>query len=209
MTAGVPGAIPPVTDTAPHWVKKPELESVFLRDDRQPNNDTTSVPWRSVCHLVVGRQNGSRSFGTGWFAGPKMVITAAHCVLDHRPRAGWASSITVIPGRNGNYFPFQSQDVASVYIDPRWEREQDHRYDFAVLIMPDRQLGTAVSWFGFAALTDSYLSKPLLINCAGYPDDKPRGTQWSDGGRIERFDENFLYYYIDTEVGQSGSPIFF
>ena len=51
--------------------------------------------------------------------------------------------------------------------------------------------------------------KNLLVNNAGYPVDKPLGTQWFNAGRIQEVKPNTLTYGLDTEPGQSGSPVFY
>ncbi|MEQ9124137.1 MAG: serine protease, partial [Alphaproteobacteria bacterium] len=65
-------------------------------------------------------------------------------------------------------------------------------------------------WFGLAVLTDSDLDQAPLIQSAGYPArTKPYGTQWYDAGRAGRYSDGFISYWVDTEEGQSGAPIFF
>ena len=51
----------------------------------------------------------------------------------------------------------------------------------------------------------------LLVNTSGYPVEaaKPFATQWFNGGRIKSAEKDHITYMIDTEGGQSGSPIFF
>lgn len=62
--------------------------------------------------------------------------------------------------------------------------------------------------FGFAAWPDQQLTN-LIVNNSGYPDDKPMGTQWFNAGRILELTPNTVTYGLDTEPGQSGSPVFY
>ena len=63
--------------------------------------------------------------------------------------------------------------------------------------------------FGLRVLTDAELREfPLIIHSAGYPAVKPRGTQWVDASRIGDFDDQHIYYRLDTWGGNSGAPIF-
>ena len=48
----------------------------------------------------------------------------------------------------------------------------------------------------------------MIVNNAGYPADKPLGTQWFNAGRVLSAKPQVLTYGLDTEPGQSGSPIF-
>ncbi len=51
----------------------------------------------------------------------------------------------------------------------------------------------------------------LLVNNAGYPyeADKPYGTLWYNAAAFARWRRQYIEYMVDTEGGQSGSPIYF
>jgi glutamyl endopeptidase len=63
--------------------------------------DTELAPWRMICALRMRGQSGAGALGTGWFIGPRTVLTAGHCVYSTSFFDGWASSIEVIPGLVG------------------------------------------------------------------------------------------------------------
>ena len=71
-------------------------------------------------------------------------------------------------------------------------------------------MGARLGYFGVAAFSDDKL-RDLLVNTSGYPLEaaKPFATQWFNGGRIKSAEPDHITYMIDTEGGQSGSPIFF
>ena len=73
-----------------------------------------------------------------------------------------------------------------------------------------RGFGEPLGYFGVAAFSDKKLEM-LLVNTSGYPVEaaKPFATQWFNGGRIKSAEKDHITYMIDTEGGQSGSPIFF
>ena len=71
--------------------------------------------------------------------------------------------------------------------------------------MPNR-IGDTLGFFGFAALSDAELQN-LLANTAGYPGDKPFGTQWFNAGAITQVTARRLFYMLDTFGGQSGSAV--
>jgi len=48
---------------------------------------------------------------------------------------------------------------------------------------------------------------PRELNNSGYPSDKTPGTQWFNAGAVERQDQYKYFYLIDTNAGQSGSPV--
>lgn len=200
ITAGLPGGQP---------VLKPKIrtESVIGPDDRTEIAETAGIPWRSICHLLIERQDGHSAYGTGWFAGPRLVVTAGHCILNHAS-GRWASRINVVPGSNGKYPPpFGTVEVEQVRVHPKWEHEGDENYDYGFLLLRDEILGRSIGWFGFAVLDDRQL-ETMVVNIAGYPDDKGRGTMWFNAGRIISAQATHLRYLIDTEEGQSGAPVF-
>ena len=178
-------------------------ESVCGRDDRVRITATTSIPWRMICQLFITRNDGGGSRCTGWFIGPRTVMTAGHCVYSHSA-GGWARSIEVIPGMDGSSRPYGSLVGTSFRSVEGWIRDRSPDYDYGAIILPNNSLGNRVGWFGFTALSDRSLNE-LLINNSGYPADKPTGTQWFNSGRITRVTDRRLFYMLDTYGGQSGS----
>ena len=181
-----------------------EPESVCGRDDRVRISPATRIPWRLICQLIIARRDGRTSRCTGWFIGPRTVMTAGHCVYSHGA-GGWVRQIEVIPGMDASSRPYGSQIGTSFRSVQGWTNNRDPNYDYGAIILPNNDLGNRVGWFGFAALSDSSLNN-LLINNSGYPGDKAFGTQWFNSGRITRVTSRRLYYMVDTAGGQSGSP---
>ncbi|MBI6952013.1 trypsin-like serine peptidase [Pseudomonas sp. CCOS 191] len=180
-------------------------QSSFGKDDRVPITNTAALPWRCICQLVVEGVHPNRQLlGTGWLAGPHTVITAGHNLYDPDKGRG-ASRITVIPGRDGDLAPFDYYVSGKFNIHDGWRNGNKHQ-DIGVIWL-QRPLGEQLGWFGFASYTDSNLSN-LIVNTSGYPADKRIGTQWFNAGRIDGMDADTLLYGLDTQAGQSGSPIF-
>jgi V8-like Glu-specific endopeptidase len=80
----------------------PPFETVIGRDERVRILDTDLAPWRMICALRMRGPSGAGAIGTGWFIGPKTVLTAGHCVFSTGFFGGWASIIEMIPGLNGS-----------------------------------------------------------------------------------------------------------
>ncbi len=180
-------------------------ETVCGADDRVRITPTTGIPWRWICKLFITFPDGARFVGTGWFIGGRTVMTAGHCVFS-KANGGWARSIEVVPGMDGNARPFGSQVGTSFRSVQGWIQDSKPEYDYGAIILPNCNLGNRVGWFGFANLSDSSL-KNLLVNTSGYPGDKPLGTQWFNAGTITNVNDRKIYYMIDTMGGQSGSPV--
>jgi V8-like Glu-specific endopeptidase len=173
--------------------------------------DTSVVPWRCVCHLEITYGSGRKALGSGWLSGPDTVITAGHNVFSAEGD-GWATEIRVVPGRNSNLAPFDETYARQIDALPGWVSSQgrEREFDLGVIKTGDASIGHRTGWFGYAVFKDSDLTSSVLIQSAGYPAvGKPFATQWYDAGRVTDFDTDFLAYRIDTEPGQSGSPVFF
>ncbi len=207
-------ALPPAVEGAGSFERingrDPRLDSVIGADDRVRINPTTSFPWRAIAHLEIwtsGNTSANPNGGcTGWFIGPHTVVTAGHCVYLH-DSGGWARQIRVIPGRNGaNSLPYGSQISTSFRSVKGWTNDQDSRYDYGAIILPNNNLGNATGWFGFASLSDSSL-RGMMANLSGYPGDKAYGTQWFHARRITSVEARRVFYDIDSYNGQSGSPV--
>lgn len=206
LTLAAPGldaqSLPYPSDRPPGWAPF----DVIGADDRQLVPDARQPPWCMVCHLVVQNDRGRFSTGTGWLAGPDTVLTAAHVLhdatLDHR-----AQRITVYPGRVGGTALAEHVAVGFA-LHPGWVGAQPPGQDIAVVWTsgaPGRRWG----WFGFRAGNAAELQH-RQVHTAGYPDHKvhPPGTlMWTQGPVAQVFDQ-LLRYALDTQPGQSGSPVY-
>jgi V8-like Glu-specific endopeptidase len=183
-------------------------ETIIGDDDRQNIRNTESDPWRRICCLDIEGTGNVRGVGTGWFVGPTTVITAGHCV-HHSDLGGWASKITVYPGRDGEEKPLGSASSTRFKSVQRWVNFRDRDYDIGVIELDDPDLGTRAGWFGYAALSDSDL-RNYAVNVAGYPKDH----RWSGhsllfhAGDVLHVSDRRIYYDTDTNGGNSGGPAF-
>jgi glutamyl endopeptidase len=182
-----------------------EPEDVCGIDNRVRISPAATIPWRWTCELLITMANGAGARGTGWFIGPRTVMTAGHVVFS-AAAGGWATSIEVVPGMDDASRPFGSQVGTSFRSVVGWTVNGDPEYDYGAIILPNNNLGNTVGWFGFAALSDADLQN-LLVNTAGYPGDKPFATMWFNAGAITTVTARRLNYMIDTFPGQSGSSI--
>ncbi len=190
---------------------KSGLLSVIGADDRQQIGDTRALPWRMVCSLRLRSANGGVFVGTGWFVGPRTVLTAGHCILDRR--VGAFVSIDVMPGRSGNLRPFGHLSVtaAEAEVHPDWAEGFDPDRDVGVLHLPE-PLGERTGWFAIASPEDALL-QGYLVNVAGYPAeiaDRPtHGRElWWHKDAVASLSPERIFYTTDTSGGQSGGPVF-
>ena len=183
-------------------------EVVIPPDDRVRIQATTSYPWRAICSLRIRTRTGKTYIGTGWFINARTVMTAGHCLYLHN-EGGWASSVTVMPGRNGSSLPYGAVTATSLRSVTGWTRGRSADFDYGCILLPEgNRLGARTGSFGFAALNDATL-KDKYVNLSGYPGDKPAGTQWYHHRRVKGVSSRRFTYDIDTAGGQSGSPVWY
>lgn len=186
------------------------FRTVHGPDDRVRITATNVHPWRMHCSLLITAADNSQWIGTGWFIGPRTVMTAGHVVHIKNSgvagRDGWVKRIVVMPGRNGSVLPYGSVTSTSFRSVAGWTGSGDENYDYGAIILPTN-LGNTVGWFGFGAYSDATLLASVG-NISGYPGDKPAGTQWYDSHAIASVNACKVYYDIDTYGGQSGSAVY-
>lgn len=181
------------------------LETVLGQDDRTRVLDTDQAPWRQICALEIETPFGS-FIGTGWFVGPKTIVTAGHCVFDTTQMGGWAKSITVSPGRSGETKPFGALKATRFSSVDRWIESQDPDYDIGCIHL-DQAPSDNIGWFSVAVMSNADLEH-ALVNISGYPGDRGDGReQYFHANRILRVGPRRVFYDVDTFGGQSGSPV--
>jgi len=188
----------------------PIEETVHGPDDRVQITNTSVYPWRANASLLITAADNSLWIGTGWFIGPHTLMTAGHVVYIKNSgvpgRDGWVKKIQVMPGRNGGTLPFGSVTSTNFRSVTGWTGSGDQNFDYGAIIIPT-DLGNTVGWYGFGVYPDADLVASTG-NLAGYPGDKPAGTQWYNFHKIASVDARKVYYDIDSAGGQSGSAVF-
>lgn len=173
-------------------------------DRRSRVLDTSFDPWRKICALEITSKDGDSCIGTGWIAGPRLIITAGHCVFNDVYN-GWMKSIDIIPGRDGESEPFGRYRSESFCSMERWTVAGDENYDIGAIILSE-DLDSRLGWFSFGSYPESHLTAQM-VNISGYPICVVGEEQMHHSNRICAVTDHKLYYDVDTEGGQSGSPI--
>lgn len=190
----------------------PEMRArtVHGPDNRVRINNTADYPWRVHASLLITAADNSQWIGTGWFIGPRTLVTAGHVVYIKNSgvagRDGWVKSIRVMPGRNGSTLPFGSVTSTSFRSVSGWTSNGDQNFDYGAILL-STDLGNRTGWFGFGVYSDADL-QASVGNISGYPGDQPSGTQWYDARRIASVSSRKVHYDIDTFGGQSGSAVY-
>lgn len=183
-------------------------EIVHGADDRVRIVNTKSYPWRAHASLRITAADDSLWIGTGWFVGPNLLVTAGHVVYIKNSglpgRDGWVKRMVVMPGRDGATLPYGSVNGSRFWTVTGWANGGNAEYDYGAIEI-DQPLGNTTGWFGFGNWANL---KNVGGNISGYPGDKPAGTQWYAGRRIDSVSSRKVFYDIDTAGGQSGSAVY-
>jgi len=157
------------------------------------------------------------SFGVGLpctatFIGPRVLVTAAHCIFDPE-LGGWPDEIRVIPGADGPSTPYGVHLVSTAHI-PNGRAANPTNLnvvdDYGVITLPNSDIGDATGWRSLGLLTDESLAANNLNAITyGYPRDKPDTTQWAaQVPALDDFNAEIFTSQLDQYQGQSGSSIF-
>lgn len=188
--------------------------SIIGEDDRIIVENTKKYPYRCIGKLEIRYPNSSTyTVGTGFLVGDSIVLTAAHCVYSTKE----IESITFIPAKNGSTNPYGKFKATKKHVFTKYKDAvasgdiaTQMKYDFA-LIELNSPIGSSIGYMNLGGYGTPYNANWLNgrnVIIAGYPGNK--GSKlYRDKAPILSFsdDKYRMYYAIDTEGGQSGSPI--
>jgi V8-like Glu-specific endopeptidase len=95
--------------------------------DRVP--DSRQLPYSAVGKLFMtfGREDG---WATAWAAGPRVIVTAGHCLYDHRHASRWAEKVVFVPryGFGGT----RKFAAARIHVLAGWHDARSDMYSYDV-----------------------------------------------------------------------------
>lgn len=160
--------------------------------------------------------------GTAFFVGPNILLTAGHNVYDdvtktkdnnnkyedniNNPR--FADMVEVYAGANGVTDINSSYLYYAICIEANIEKAYFENPDFShdwSAIRINSNLGNITGYYGYRS---NWYDVNTPISTFGYP-ASANYTMWEAAGSLsQNFTDYRIYYDLDTEGGQSGSPVF-
>jgi len=175
----------------------PAQRRVLQPDEREPPERLDRRPYESIALIHSYRSGHSRpsQMGTGWLATPFHIVTAAHVLKSGAKVRGWLR----YDGEKdtwGAYF-----EARQLVLHPDYVNNANPSYDIAVIHLPKA--------IEIPALDIEESTSPPVgqLRCAGYPEDKGGLSLFEARGNSKEVVDNLLFHDIDTDEGQSGSPI--
>lgn len=181
------------------------LEAIIGRDDQFRVNNTKAFPYRTVVHLEMEYADGAY-IGSGVLIAPNLVLTVAHNLYNQKTKT-WARNVIATPGQSGAYQPYGQYVASNYYILRTYKTEGQQipsNYDIAVIRL-NRNVPASV---GYLPVSQS-LRSGERVQIPGYPaaTDAKVGDMYTSFGNITSLNSVLIEHHVDTEGGNSGSPI--
>ncbi len=166
----------------------------------------TSGRWAQTVKIFMTKKSGMIGVCSGALVGHSLVVTAGHCVYDHK--AGEPKKIEVVPGYHYGSMPFGKAAAVGKIHMPGWINKKNYDDDFAILTL-DRPIGALVGWFGYGHDPDGKFYTGNSFARTGYPAAKPYNGQqlYSQSGTFDSVNGGILYNKVNSYGGMSGGGV--
>ncbi len=152
------------------------------------------LPWAAICHVRISDGLDVLSTGTGWLAGERTVVTAAHVV---RPFLGTrGTDVTAIFPSGG-----RTSRAIDILVHPTYSPDRSRTldpFDVAVLRMSEPS--------GNPLQCDRPPATQGLVEIAGFPATVEQQFVTQTGPMVCPA-ADVLLHQVDTSEGHSGAPV--
>lgn len=197
--------------TAPEQFGEEQDRTVFGDDDRVQVTNTKQQPFRTIGYIETVTSDGNVYRCSGTLIGPRTVMTAAHCLYNHKA-GGWYNEYYFAPGLiDINNIPYGVYVAEEVYIVEGYITQYQGNdgsvfpWDLGVMILPE-PIGDSLGWMAYNHYANF---GNFEATTAGYPGDKPDLTMWvvSCGINAEYVNNDNFLNDCDNAGGASGSAM--
>lgn len=189
------------------------ISSIGSRSLQDPNNDrrtpvsnTGTSPYKFVTKLVL-KYGNQYLRGTGVIVGHNAVATAAHNLYGRtRGKVSYLTecdSVTIYTTANKAF----AASKGTYDFSASWKSSGGASNDYAII--PANGVSTNIGICGIKAASTNIVGSSITI--PGYPSyykGSGNSIMLTHNGSVARQSGSMLYYTIDTDDGNSGSPIF-
>lgn len=216
-TSNIPNYSEPYTPEGISTVN-PNIETrgVWPNSAEQITSLMGSAPYNKMGRVEYIDSEGTPKYATAAWVGPRVVLTAAHCVFDTDDNKSvyknWTMK-TAFRKINGIELYVNSCGWDKVYYSSLWRdssQKNDARYDWAICIV---QEDSKVGWFGCQSYGSNSEMKNIPVTVIGYPGEVYYGFDdgcplpYRTGEKITRVDNYNIQYDAFTVYGFSGGPV--
>lgn len=163
--------------------------------------DTSFFPHSAICHMVMTSPSGTSYYGTGFYVASDLILTVAHNLYE-------MASVRIFAGRNGenSFLTDFTAGPSDWTIHPSYTPNVTD-FDLAVIRVSTPQ--PAGLSFTLEELLVSQAS-PIIV-CGYGAETVDPFKQHLDGDHIREVSSNghVIRYNLQTEKGNSGSPVFY
>ncbi|HYI02344.1 trypsin-like serine peptidase [Hyalangium sp.] len=186
----------------------------------------TQFPFRAT-GTILSTSTSVRGFCSGALIGPRLVMTAGHCVFDPDTDA-WSWNTWFSPGHRGEgsdrFANGTPRRVVGLWAWNGWVSNEDPNYDIGFMLLEDEPRTASLGWFGFGWWEPKTVLDGVSVTLLQYPGanalcaDSPLASgrcgafQYIASSAIDEAGPascpNLLTHFADTEPGSSGSPTY-
>lgn len=170
-------------------------------------SDMSSLPYKATCRIKANTIDGGVAIASGYIAGPKLLVTAAHCVMELKNNDNLYSNWVAYPGyNNGSSYKGLSSGYTKIYYSSNWKSTHSAEYDWCVCILAS-DMGNTTTWCGSQAYATNAEMNNLAVRLLGYPKDMGGGEyQYYSFGQISNTHDTYFECSARTIGGFSGGP---
>ena len=185
------------------WTETRELHGLKNGGDQRLRQNAREFPWSALGRLNFGIGHCSAAL-----IGPKLIVTAAHCLWNIRTQRPMpASGYTFVAGWDrGEYL--RASKVTAIHAAPKWildgqTRGLDSRADDWALMELEDRLGDEIGWVALGSPQPG-----MRVAVAGYGRDKAQIPLAHLGCHLTRQALQGVFIHdCDAVQGESGGPV--